>query len=33
MPKTGYKIIQNINQIFDNGPSFGDVVDNTYTVN
>ena len=33
MPKTGYKIIQNINQIFDNGPAFGDVVDNNYTVN
>ena len=33
MPKTGYKIIQNINQIFDNGPAFGDVVDTTYTVN
>ena len=33
MPKTGYKIIQNINQIFDNGPSFGDVVDANYTVN
>ena len=33
MPKTGYKIIENINQIFDNGPALGDVVDTTYTVN
>ena len=33
MPKTGYKIIQNINQIFDNGPALGDVVDTTYTIN